>query len=210
MYRSFTETKFLCYKACLGSGIDVGRAQDISAGATSIGAYENSFFGLFPALITAPENNLYLKKNLSSRIAQFENVSAAQNGSFLVDCLQSTLFSQIHISLLDNAMLLAGICVHLAPELNVTLTINKNLAGRFFQNKVFADMRCLNSEKVEFVTLGISDNSEDELRELKPSYSLFIDDDTWKEIEHLAARTYVAENAESRIVGAGAGLTDND
>ena len=216
MHRSFSETKFLCYKACIGSGIDVGRAQDISAAATLIGAYENSFFAHFPALITAPENHLRLAENTASKIAQFENISSAQNGSFLADCLQSKLYTQIQISLLDNAMLLAGMCLHLAPELHLTLTINNKLAARFSGNRLFADIACLMSEKAEFVTLEISDNTIAELAELAelvelvPSHALYIGGETWREIEHLAARTYVAENEQSRIAGAGAGLTDND
>ena len=213
MHRSFSETKFLCYKACIGSGIDVGRAQDISAAATLIGAYENSFFARFPALITAPENHLRLAENTASKIAKFENISSAQNGSFLADCLQSKLYTQIQISLLDNAMLLAGMCLHLAPELHLTLTINNKLAARFSGNRLFADIACLMSEKAEFVTLEISDNTIAELAELAelaPSHALYIGGETWREIEHLAARTYVAENEQSRIAGAGAGLTDND
>ena len=213
MHRSFSETKFLCYKACIGSGIDVGRAQDISAAATLIGAYENSFFAHFPALITAPENHLRLAENTASKIAQFKNISSAQNGSFLADCLQSKLYTQIQISLLDNAMMLAGMCLHLAPELHLTLTINNKLAARFSGNRLFADIACLMSDKAEFVILEISDNTIaelPELAELAPSHALYIGGETWEEIEYLAARTYVAENEQSRIAGAGAGLTDND
>ena len=210
MHRSFSETKFLCYKACIGSGIDVGRAQDISSAATLIGAYENSFFARFPALIKAPINHLSIAENTTSKIAQFENISAAQNGSFLADCLQSKLFTQIQINLLDNALLLAGMCFHLAPELHLTLTINNKLAARFYGNKLFADMACLMSDKAKFVTLEISDKTIAKLVELAPSHALYIGDETWREIEHLAARTYVAENEQSRIAGAGAGLTDND
>lgn len=210
MHRSFSETNFLCYKACIGSGIDVGRAQDISAAATLIGAYENSFFARFAALITAPANHLRLAENTTSKTAQFENISAAQNGSFLADCLQSKLYTQIQISLLDNAMLLAGMCLHLAPELHLTLTINNKLVARFSGNRVFADIACLMSDKAEFVILEISDNTIAELAELAPSHALYIGGETWREIEHLAARTYVAENEQSRIAGAGAGLTDND
>ena len=210
MHRSFSETKFLCYKACIGSGIDVGRAQDISAAATLIGAYKNSFFASFPASIAAPVNHLHLAENTASKTAQFENISAAQNGSFLADCLQSKLYTQIQISLLDNAMLLAGMCLHLAPELHLTLTINNKLVARFSGNRVFADIACLMSDKAEFVILEISDNTIAELAELAPSHALYIGGETWREIEHLAARTYVAENEQSRIAGAGAGLTDND
>ena len=210
MHRSFSETKFLCYKACIGSGIDVGRAQDISAAATLIGAYEKSFFARFPALISAPVNHLRLAENTASKIAQFENISAAQNGSFLADCLQSKLYTQIQIRLLDNAMLLAGMCLHLAPELHLTLTINNKLAAQFFENRLFAVTAWLMSDNAEFVTLEISDNTIPELAELAPSHALYIGGETWEEIEYLAARTYVAENEQSRIAGAGAGLTDND
>ena len=66
------------------------------------------------------------------------------------------------------------------------------------------------SDKAEFVILEISDNTTAELAELAPSHALYIGGETWREIEHLAARTYVAENEQSRIAGAGAGLTDND
>ena len=110
-------------------------------------------------------------------------------------------------------MLLAGMCLHLAPELHLTLTINNKLAARFSGNRLFADIACLMSEKAEFVTLEISDNTIAELAELAelaPSHALYIGGETWREIEHLAARTYVAENEQSRIAGAGAGLTDND
>jgi hypothetical protein len=37
-----------------------------------------------------------------------------------------------------------------------------------------------------------------------------IGEDTWREAEALAARTYVASTDESRAQGAGAGMTDND
>ena len=50
MHRSFSETKFLCYKACVGAGIDVGRAEDIASSAVRIGAYQSEIFDFLPNL----------------------------------------------------------------------------------------------------------------------------------------------------------------
>ena len=56
----------------------------------------------------------------------------------------------------------------------------------------------------------MTDKIHDDLAELEPSVSLFINDKIWREIEDLAANTYVQETEQSRLMGAGAGLTDND
>ena len=63
MHRSFSETLFLCYKACVGSGVDVGNAQDIASSATKIGAYQIKFFDFLPSLIQANKEPLLSLNN---------------------------------------------------------------------------------------------------------------------------------------------------
>ena len=84
------------------------------------------------------------------------------------------------------------------------------MVARFFEYSLAADGEFLISNKADYVTLEITDKIHDDLAELEPSVSLFINDKIWREIEDLAANTYVQETEQSRLVGAGAGLTDND
>ena len=210
MHRSFSETQFLCYKACIGSGIDVGRAQDISTSASKIGAYDNRIFESFPTLITSPEKRLHLTEEPNIKGAQIQDVSVVQHGSFIADCLQSNLYTQIQIDQVDNVLLLAGVCLHLAPELEIDFTISDRLVGKCASNRLFADMQYFGTNKANFVGLRISEKIRDKLIEPKRSSTLNINATTWSKIELLAKNTYVDENEYSRIAGAGAGLTDND
>ena len=67
------------------------------------------------------------------------------------------------------------------------------------------------NHSLKALTLEITDKIHDDLAEIEPSVSLFINDKIWREIEDLAAKTYVQETEQSRLMGAGAGLiTDND
>lgn len=43
-----------------------------------------------------------------------------------------------------------------------------------------------------------------------PAEPIAVDEALWRELGRLAARTYVPASATSRLMGAGAGLTDND
>ena len=210
MHRSLSETQFLCYKACIGSGIDVGRAQDISSSASKIGVYDSRIFESLPTLITTPEKRLQLTEKLNTKSAQIQDVLVVQHGPFVADCLQSNLYTYIQIDHVDNVLLLAGICLHLAPELQIDFTISDRLIGRCSSNRLFADMQQFGTNKADFVGLKISKKTKDKLIEAKRSSTLNINATTWSRIELLAKNTYVAENEYSRIAGAGAGLTDND
>ena len=209
MHRSFSETKFLCYKACVGAGIDVGRAEDIASSAVRIGAYQSEIFDFLPNLIRTTKTQPHIL-DVSRKVVNFENVSVITDGPFFVDCLQSNLYRQINIQRIDSVLLLVGFCLHLAPELSLSLSLNKKVVARFFEYSLAADGEFLISNKADYVTLEITDKIHDDLAELEPSVSLFINDKIWREIEDLAANTYVQETEQSRLMGAGAGLTDND
>jgi len=209
MHRSFSETKFLCYKACVGKGIDVGRAEDVASSAVRIGAYQSEIFDFLPNLIRTTKTRAHTL-DVSRKVADFENVSVVNDGPFFADCLQSNLYKKINIRSIDSVLLLAGFCLHLAPELSLSLSLNKKVVARFFENSLAADNEFLISNKADYVTLKIADKIHDDLVELEPSVSLFIEDKIWREIEDLAANTYVQETEQSRLTGAGAGLTDND
>ena len=209
MHRSFSETKFLCYKACVGAGIDVGRAEDIASSAVRIGAYQSEIFDCLPNLIRTTKARPHTL-DISRKVADFENVSVVNDGPFFADCLQSNLYRKINIRRIDSVLLLGGFCLHLAPELSLSLSLKKKVVARFFKYSLAADDEFLISNKADYVTLKITDKIHDDLVELEPSGSLFIKDKSWREIEDLAANTYVQETEQSRLTGAGAGLTDND
>ena len=84
------------------------------------------------------------------------------------------------------------------------------MVARFFEYSLAADDEFLISNKADYVTLKITDKFHGDLVELEPSISLFIKDKIWREIEELASNTYVQETEQSRLTGAGAGLSDND
>ena len=124
MHRSFSETKFLCYKACIGTGIDVGRAEDIASSAVRIGAYQSEIFDFLPNLIRTTKTQPHIL-DISRKVADFENVSVVNDGPFFVDCLQSNLYRKINIRRIDSVLLLVGFCLHLAPELSLSLSLKK-------------------------------------------------------------------------------------
>ncbi len=209
MHRSFSETLFLCYKACVGGGVDVGNAQDIASSATKIGAYQIKFFDFFPSLIQAskePPPPL----NTSLKVAKFETISVVQNAPFLIDCLQSNLYERILIKHIDSILLLAGTCIHLAPELKVLISLNDKVVAGIHQYSLMASKEFLSFTKADNLRLEIVNQFDDNLVLLQPSDTLFIEEKIWRELEALAADTYVPETEHSRLEGAGAGLTDND
>ena len=91
MRRSFSETKFLCYKACVGAGIDVGRAEDIASSAVRIGAYQSEVFDFL--------RNLRLNMlQMSPRFCQF-----FVNFQFCVSEIRSAKFWKARQSTLTGA-----------------------------------------------------------------------------------------------------------
>lgn len=209
MHRSFSETVFLCYKACVGGGVDVGNAQDIASSAAKIGAYQFKFFDFLPGLIQASKEPP-LSLNTSSKIAKFESISVVQNASFLIDCLQSNLYKKIYIKHIDSILLLAGTCIHLAPELKVLISLNHQEVAGIHQYSLLASKEFLSFTKADNLKLEIVSQFDDNLALLQPSDTLFIEEKIWRELEVLASNTYVPETEHSRLEGAGAGLTDND
>lgn len=209
MHRSFSETHFLCYKACVGGGVDVGNAQDIASSATKIGAYQFKFFDFLPSLIKA-NNEPPLVINTSSKVGKFETISVVRNASFLIDCLQSNLYKKIYIKHIDSILLLAGTCIHLAPELKVLISLNDKAVVGIHQYSLSASKEFLSFTKADNLRLEIVNQIDKNLVLLQPSNTLFIKENIWKELEGLAANTYVSETEHSRLEGAGAGLTDND
>ncbi len=209
MHRSFSETLFLCYKACVGGGVDVGNAQDIASSATKIGAYQIKFFDFLPSLIQASKGPP-LSLNTSLKVAKFETISVVQNASFLIDCLQSNLYEKIHIKHIDSILLLAGTCIHLAPELKVLISLNDKVVAGIHQYSLLASKEFLSFKNADNLRLEIVNQFDDNLVLLQPSDTLFIEEKIWRELEALAANTYVPETEHSRLEGAGAGLTDND
>ncbi|MDA9815458.1 hypothetical protein N9C75_00220 [Alphaproteobacteria bacterium] len=209
MFRSFSETVFLCYKACVGGGVDIGTAQDIAVSTTLIGTYQNEIFGQLPDLISAPQNKQHIT-NTFSKTANFESVLAVHNGLFLADCLQSNLLEEIKIKEIDNILLFVGICLHLVTEFSWDILIDDKFVVRISNKNLSADLAFLASGGAKNITIQKSDETNKSLIQLKPTSTIFLDAENWHALNRLAAHTYVDETMHSRISGAGAGLTDND
>ena len=61
------------------------------------------------------------------------------------------------------------------------------------------------------VTISSFENkTESNVSQKLPCNGVEVDDELWRKVEALAAKTYVAESHGSRSTGAGAGLSDND
>ena len=202
---SFNELKSMSKGAARGAGFDWGYAEEISFAVVWLA--KNGYNSATTLLTFLDNKTIYPPINTNEIIWTNDkgDLDPIKTGVALLDLniskpiVLESLFLPLlivpFVSQLENAMLLEGN--------NFKLVIKNG----FIDNKA----KCLPSKSD---ILKISSIQETQVFNKIEKYPLAkrckVDDDVWSRLEELTYRTYAPVTDESRILGAGSGLSDND
>lgn len=202
---SFNELKSMSKGAARGAGFDWGYAEEISFAVVWLA--KNGYNSATTLLTFLDNKTIYPPINTNEIIWTNDkgDLDPIKTGVALLDLniskpivLESIFLPLLivpFVSQLENAMLLKGN--------NFKLVIKNG----FIDNKA----KCLPSKSD---ILKISSIQETQVFNKIEKYPLVkrckVDDDVWSRLEELTYRTYAPVTDESRILGAGSGLSDND
>ena len=202
---SFNELKSMSKGAARGAGFDWGYAEEISFAVVWLA--KNGYNSATTLLTFLDNKTIYPPINTNEIIWTNDkgDLDPIKTGVALLDLniskpiVLESLFLPLlivpFVSQLENAMLLEGN--------NFKLVIKNG----FIDNKG----KCLPSKSD---ILKISSIQETQVFNKIEKYPLAkrckVDDDVWSRLEELTYRTYAPVTDESRILGAGSGLSDND
>lgn len=196
-------------KAALGAGFATGLADDIAAaGCWLVECDLDGAAVVLDAIRPGPSGPTALKRD--GNVFAFDRVSAAVLGPSVIDLLVADRDSRVVLYAIDVPVLIAGLA-----------GVASRLYGSCFT------MRCNDMHALSILPTGIAIFDQNWVEAAKfeltikdgemfqnlhePSgWGYDLDETVWRDLDEFAARTYVPSSEESRILGAGAGLTDND
>ncbi|MDG1410355.1 MAG: DUF3726 domain-containing protein [Acidimicrobiales bacterium] len=201
---SINETGAILRKAAVGSGFPIGLADVISAAGVwlcvrdldGIGAVLEVLDAGYPTSVAARRNGALITVS---------HARTGRSGVSLIELLIAGEVERVIIENSDSIMLLAGMAGVAATN-----------SGVAFAFTIDGESIIIDSRRIEASGLSGSSRVEIEITEprLQPFQplrsALVVDEEQWESISGLAARIYVPATEESRLSGAGAGLTDND
>jgi len=206
---SLNEISATFKKAAIGSGFDVGRAEDIAAaGCWLISSGRDGAGAVLQAIEAGPQPISFDGEN-----SHFQNVHVASCGLAAVDVVEGSERFVVSFGPLDVPELLLGF-VGVASRTNdndytlafgskggVLLCVEPDTSlDEFFGDKA-AKMTLWTIRQGLVISQDDQANQEDGHR---------IDLETWVKLLDIAHKTYVPASEASRLSGAGAGLVDND
>lgn len=206
---SLNEITATLRKAAIGSGFDVGRAQDIAeAGCWLISSGRDGAGVVLQAIEAGPQ-----LINFDGENSHFHNVHVASCGLGAVDIVEGSDRFVVSFDPLDVPELMLGF-IGVASGANdndytlafgskggVLLCVEPDTSlDDFFGDKA-AKMTLLTVRQGAIISQDDQANQDEGYR---------IDLETWVKLLDLAHKTYVPASEASRLSGAGAGLVDND
>ena len=207
-HRSLNEIDMTVRKAAVGSGWPWGLAEDIGRAAAWLCEYGED--GAGAALVALREEPRPADMTMSDGAAAFASAQAAQAGPAALDLLAAgSGIDHVALQDLDSPLLLVGIAGVLTAEYRLTIEL---LAGvkRFALVGPEGLQLSMHVCKPGASIVAQRTTPNPPLASVPIVPALDINDEAWSAITALAARTYVPATDESRLRGAGAGLTDND
>ena len=206
---SLNEISATLRKAAIGSGFDVGRAQDIAAaGCWLISSGRDGAGAVLQAIEAGPQ-----PINFNGENSHFQNVHVASCGLAAVDIVEGSERFVVSFDVLDVAELLLGF-VGIASGANdndYTLAYGSK-GGVLLCVEPDTSLDDFFGDKAAKMTLwtvrhGVVMSQDDQVSQDEGHR---IDLETWTKLLDLAHKTYVPASEVSRLSGAGAGLVDND
>ena len=203
MILSLNEIENMVRKAACGAGLAFGLAQDAGraaaiAQAAGLDGVKAAYLGL---TVTTP---LQIDPPLPA------GVEASQIAACIaaLDSLAAGLCARVKIRHLVSAPMLAALAVVTAREQAVAFRIIFDSGECHASAQGLVDAAKLPEGKCDLTLECVAPPKEQSSAPAAapPSHNSA----HWQTLAALAARTYVPESAQSRLSGAGAGLTDND
>ena len=214
MIGSLNEIETMLRKAAVGSGLPVGLAEDIGRAGAWLAAQGHDGVDAALKAIRDRFRDRLLSPEIPVReggILVFHTSHSAICGPSAIDLLVAEEASHgVRLLNVDSPVLIIG----LAGTAAVNYCIEINLAFSYGgEASVSADNLVLNGSLPApgtdiFITIRKVGRKT---RKGKSHMGgVVISEEIWREAAAFAARTYVASTEESRLQGAGAGMTDND
>ena len=207
MMRSLNEVESGLKKAAMGAGFPIGISDEISrAGALLIIEGLDGVDAIYKAIKEGVA--VASMPILSDGMAHFANTKIAINGPAAFDLMEAGLASTITLEEIDSPMLLIGFAKLAAETYGLKTEID-------FSNGSEAEIRRSKIKITGPIDSGVNANLRiteitDQPIRVVHDNGVTINEVLWPSIMELAYKTYVPATEESRVKGAGAGLTDND
>jgi len=218
----------MLHKACIGAGLSVGLAEDVScAGRWLCGRNQDGVAAVLMSIqreLTA----VVPPVNTASRWT-FADANAAVFGPSAIDLLLAgDLADEVCLSNVDSPWLLLGLTGAAADTFGGYWRIDTDRAFVELRKNAVSvpnnwpgsatDLVITHQPQASPSTLvdHAMQQPLDALPIARAEHAsalldrIAVPDELWRQTEMLAARTYVPATAASRLAGAGAGLTDND
>ena len=210
MRLSLFEIEATVRKACLGSGLSFGLAEDIGKASVWLAARGYDGVGTVIDALQSITGNCDIHE-VKDGLYLFKNTCMTSCGPSAIDLLiGEKSCTQVCLSNANSVLLLVGLAGVSAEQNRMKFhlvcsnkaSINVSVTGVYIDGSYpkFPGDILMTGEKVS----QLKNTFE------PPKQGAEIDDSYWREAELLAAKTYVPESQASRTGGAGAGLTDND
>ncbi len=197
-------------KASVGAGLPFGLSEDIAKAVIWLAG--QNIDGVEATLNSIRAGMRTMETSVvDHEFMVFSNAQSAMCGPSMVDLLISEKAGfEVRLNKMDSAVLLLGFAGVSASQHKriFEFEFSNGAKAVVFGNKVVLSGD-LPSANCDAIVRCLKDEQEMSPI-LLPQRGVEINEDIWREIETLAAKTYVPESKGSRVDGAGAGLTDND
>lgn len=210
MKLSLYEIETTIRKACVGSGLAFGVAEDIGKACAWLALHQINDITSVLKAITSKNKNPHIVSNNAGYLI-FSDAAIAINGPSMIDLLIADhSLKNIQIQNPDSILLLIGLAgistKHFDLVFNFTFSKGKKISVS--DNGVNNMNSIPNTDSIIYLSCQSKKTMPSKVKtSFKGSE---INSSEWKQIENLAAKTYVPASHTSRSEGAGAGLTDND
>jgi len=189
MRRSLNEIETGFKKAAIGVGWPQGAAEDIGRAAAIYCGCGNA--GLSP-LLNAMQQKRIVSVMMENRVARCSGGALIANATIAFDLVGAGRVEQAIFAWLENPEFLRALSLVAGTD-----------QGCGFQ--IEAIQTNDSSAPPEFVIRRVHEIEQPELAD-----GVDINEEEWAEIAKLVAKTFVPSSDGSRLLGAGAGVTDND
>ncbi len=204
------EIETITRKASIGAGLPDGLGQDIGRAAVWLAG--QNYDGVGAALRSIQAGMSKAKMSVADKgIMVFPDAQIAICGPSIADLLiGEKSCSEVRLLSPDSAILLFGFVGVAASQhsCNFQFDFSNGTKVQVSGGKVVktGDLPSSNHH----VVVRCYDEEQGVSIAPMPVDGVEVDDEVWREVTALAARTYVPESKTSRVAGAGAGLSDND
>ena len=206
MILSLNEIESGIRKAALGAGLPLGFAEDTGRAVAFLHAA--GFDGISAALPCFRVDFTPAVVMRNGALVRFEGGHPISRAIAALDLVAAGQAQQAELFSFEQPLLLAGLAMVCSSEQGVgfSLTFATAAKASIFAQNIVIDGEFPNGPAAVLI---LQSNRQTGVPLSQPQMRN-VDKYLWDQVTRLAARTYVPSSAQSRLLGAGAGVTDND